>query len=197
MKVNVIAKWFLQKNNGLPNGCDDNSKMNYLIYFSNLMHQAIHGENLVTEVFTKGAQGPHIWDNYKEHLSDDLQVQKIDEDEKLSYLLNLINYTYVDFTEKQFAEEFAQHNILQVAQGEKVDFSKMDDRLKNMMVFFYNENKSIDYKNMEAAYVNGNRYLYLKNNLVMDEETIAQLKEVEGVNETYFVEKQNGELVFS
>lgn len=199
MKANVIAKWFLQKNFGFPNSIEENFKINRLLYLANVMYYAKYRELLMEDDFFCGADGPYVWDDYKKFQNDDLQEQVdiISKNEQINWVLNVINVSYVDFSEAEFAEELSKHNILQKAEGEKINFGEMDERIKNKMEYLLSLHKGDTFENLEVLYVNGNKFLYENDNLIMNDEVMAYLQSLNNAGEAYFIEMIEGELVFS
>lgn len=65
------------------------------------------------------------------------------------------------------------------------------------MVNLYNLYKDYDFDNIGIELVNGNKYVYFKDELEITEDILNQLKAIEKQNTTNFIEVIDGELVFS
>ncbi|MDO5096198.1 MAG: hypothetical protein Q4D65_06510 [Peptostreptococcaceae bacterium] len=199
MKANVIAKWFLQKNSGFPNGIEENFKINHLLYLANVMYYARYHELLIEDDFLYGVNGPYVWDDYKKFQNDDLQEQVdiISKNEQINWVLNVVNVSYVDFSKTEFGKELSLHNILPKTKGEKIRFEEMDERIVKKMEYLLSLHEGDTFEHSEVLYVNGNKFLYENDNLVITDEVMAYLESLKNANETYFIEMRDGELVFS
>lgn len=59
---NEVARWFIFHNPELASGyIDENTKINKLLYFSNLMYYCIHNEYLIKDEFVAFPNGPVVF----------------------------------------------------------------------------------------------------------------------------------------
>ena len=73
MKAVDLAKWFIYKNPNLSRGyIDENTKLNKLVYFSNLMYYSLKNENLIEDNFEHWDHGPVVREIYKSYRYGDL-----------------------------------------------------------------------------------------------------------------------------
>ena len=78
-----------------------------------------------------------------------------------------------------------------------IDYKNIPQGLKDFMVNLYNLTKDYDFDNIGVEIVNGNKYIYFKDEMEMTEDIMNQLKAIEKQNTTNFIEMIDGELVFS
>lgn len=89
-------------------------------------------------------------------------------------------------------------NILTLVEKESaLDYRNIPQDLIEFMVNLYNLYKDYDFDNIGIELVNGNKYVYFKDELEITEDILNQLKAIEKQNTTNFIEVIDGELVFS
>lgn len=197
-----VARWFLTNNKALCNGnIDGNTKLNKLLYFSNLMNNVVKGENLIKERFQKWENGPVIPNIYKSYRYFGLHVNQLDEynkncdDEKI---LKIVNLVYGDKTAKELSDETHEHSIwYNLERNEVVDFSNIAQKEIMMMTNLYNLYKDVDIDNIVKEKIFDNTYYYYKGELELTEDIISELEKVEKMNNPIFLENIDGELIFS
>lgn len=203
MRIDTLAKWFLNKNPQLC-GCyiDENTKLNKLLYFSYLMHYAVTGKNLTDDKFEKWDNGPVSRKIYKEYRYNNFGIssdKRVDiEDKNILKFLEIINFIYSNKTARELSEETHNHSIwLEAKKNEEIDFSKIADKEKYLMNNLYKTYMDIDFENMGMEKISGNIYYYDKTNFDMSDEVVSMLEKIELQSEPIFVENIEGELVFS
>lgn len=203
MKAIEIAKWFLLKNPSLlKGGIDENLKLNTLLCFSNLMYLSVYKEKLIDDKFEKFEGYPVVKSAYNEYQYNKL-CESVDEnptilDEKILQVLEINNFVYSDFSLSEFNDMCNNLNILTLVEKEStIDYKNIPQDLKEFMVNLYNLYKDYDFDNIGIEIVNGNKYVYFKDELELTEDILNQLKAIEKQNTTTFIEMIDGQLVFS
>ena len=202
-KAKEIAQWFIRKNPNLANGkIDENTKINKLLYFANLMYNVVFGEDLIEEKFKCWLNGPVIEEVYKDYRYGNLFRYPEEDinifDNNAITVLNIINLLYKDYDYKALSEKTHQHNIWKnKKRNEILDFGDADNVLINSMTSFYEIYKDLDFDNLAYERIQGNLFYYFKDNLKLDDEIIQELCELAPQNEAIFIEKIDGELVYS
>ena len=119
-------------------------------------------------------------------------------DEKILQVLEINNFVYSDFSLSEFNDMCNNLNILTLVEKERtIDYKNIPQDLKEFMVNLYNLYKDYDFDNIGIEIVNGNKYVYFKDELEITEDILNQLKAIEKQNTTNFIEMIDGELVFS
>lgn len=202
MNAVTIAEWFLMKNPVLCNGYnDENTKLNKLLYFSNLMYYAVYSKNLINEPFKKWDNGPVIPLIYSEYRYNDLNYFPSSvqiEDKEVLQILNIINFVFAEKTAKELSDETHTHSLwLESKRNENINFAKISNTEKNMMLSLFNIYKGFNFNNIGTEKVNGNIYHYDKTNLTITDEILEILRSIDDPIECTFLENIDGELVFS
>lgn len=203
MKAIEVAKWFVLKNPSLlKGGNDENLKLNTLLYFSNLMYLSVFEKKLIDDKFEKFEGYPVVKSVYDEYQYNNL-CESADEkptilDKKILQILEINNFVNADLTLSEFNDICNKLNILTLVENKSmIDYKNIPQDLKEFMVNLYNLTKDYDFDNMEVEIVNGNKYIYFKDEMEMTEDIMNQLKAIEKQNTTNFIEVIDGELVFS
>ena len=199
MKAIEIAKWFLIKNPSLlKGGIDEKLKLNRLLYLSNLMYFSVFEQELIDDGFEKFGNVPvvkSVYDEYKySNLCESIDDESNKLDPKVLQVLEIINFVYGDF---YLSEPTELYELTETENEYEIDFRNIPQDLKEFMVNLYNLYKDYDFDNIGIELVNGNKYIYFKDELEMTEDILNQLKAIEKQNTTTFIEMIDGELVFS
>lgn len=199
MKAIGIAKWFLLKNPSLlKRGIDENLKLNILLCFSNLMYLSVYKEKLIDDKFEKFEGYPVVKSVYDEYQYNNL-CESADEkptilDKKILQVIEIINFVFGNFS---LSEPTEIYKLTETENEDEIDFRNIPQDLKEFMVNLYNLYKDYDFDNIGIELVNGNKYIYFKDELELTEDILNQLKAIEKQNTTTFIEMIDGELVFS
>lgn len=199
MKAIGIAKWFLLKNPSLlKGGIDENLKLNTLLCFSNLMYLSVYKEKLIDDKFEKFEGYPVVKSVYDEYQYNNL-CESVDDkptilDKKILQILEINNFVFGDFS---LSEPTEIYKLTETENEDEIDFRNIPQDLKEFMVNLYNLYKDYDFDNIGIELVNGNKYIYFKDELELTEDILNQLKAIEKQNTTTFIEMIDGELVFS
>lgn len=203
MRAIDFSKWFLNKNPSLLKGdFDGNLKLNKLLYFSNLMYFSVFGKDLMSDNFEKWEKGPVIESIYNEYKDNSLfeLVNSIPSitDKKTLQVLEIINFVYADYSSKELTEESHTHNIWKdVEEKGLINFRNISQDVKGYMLDLYNLYKYYDFDNIAIERVNGNKYIYFKDNLELTNDVLKILQTINSINSPAFIEMIDGELVFS
>lgn len=87
--------------------------------------------------------------------------------------------------------------MTEVENEDEIEVKNIPQDLKEFMVNLYNLYKDYDFDNIGIELVNGNKYIYFKDELELTEDILNQLKAIEKQNTATFIEMIDGELVFS
>lgn len=202
MEAIKTAKWFLNSNPSLRNGYnDENTKLNKLLYFSNLMFYSVKDENLVEEPFEKWDNGPVIREIYKNYRYNGLDCAGnlyVDiKDKEILQILRIVDFVYGDMSARQLSEESHKSSIWQDAEkNQYIDFSNIDEKEKKLMTNLYETYANVDFQNLGTEKINGNKYYYDKRDIQMTDELILDLEKLPDNSEPMFLEMIDGELVF-
>lgn len=203
MKAKDLAKWFLSNNSSLINGyIDGNTKLNKLLYFSNLMYYSVLDKNLIEEDFERWDNGPVIKEIYKDYRYNGLCNKwncniKI-KDKVVEQILRIINFVYGDMSAKRIADESHESSIWKnTGKNQKINFKDIDINERTFMKNLYETYSCFDFENCGIEKINGNKYLYDKRNITITDELVLELEKIGYNNEPMFLEMVDGELVFS
>lgn len=203
MNAKSIAKWFIYKNPELAYNYE-NMKLNKLLYFSQLYHFVLFGKNLFEDNFLRWDNGPVIESIYKDYRYNDLKMSvsknELDKEllnEPLNKFLNLINFMFSTSSGEELSEETHTHNIWKdINKNEIIDFKNISSNLIKEINTYYNFYKDIDFDKLVKLEIGNNIFYHLKDEN-LNEEDKNYLKSLNYLGEIYFIEKINGELVFS
>ena len=203
MEAIKVAKWFLNSDPLLRNGYnDENTKLNKLLYFSNLMFYSVKGENLIEDDFERWDNGSVIREIYKNYRYNGLDCEGnlfVDiKDKETLQILRIINFVYGDMSARKLSEESHKSSIWQDAEkNQNIDFSNIDENEKKLMINLYETYANVDFENFGIEKINGNKYYYDKRNIQMTDELILDLEKMTDNHEPVFLEMIDGELVLS
>lgn len=204
MKAKDVAVWFLNKNPNLYYGHnDENTKLNKLVFFSNMMYYSVYGENLIDEPFKKWDNGPVCTAVYSAYRYNDLdkntQIRSNINEKKVVEVLNIINHVYSYMTGYELSEESHKISIWNdAARNEYIDFKRLKNEEIKKMNNLYDLNKDVDFDNIGIEKINDNTYYYDKRNMEMDDKVVERLSSVPRMEDrVVFLQMIDGELVFS
>lgn len=203
MKAINLAKWYLNKIPSLLYGYrDENTRLNKLLFFSNLMYYSVYDKMLIDEDFEKWDNGPVIREIYKDYRYNGLSNEKnlnieIDDKDTLQ-ILQIINLVYGDMNGIELSAESHKSSIWQDAErNQKINFSNIDSKEKKLMKNIFELYKNFDFNIFGIEKINGNKYFYDKNNIKMTEKLINDLEKIPFRPEPIFIELIDDEVVFS
>lgn len=203
---NDVARWFISRNPELASGyIDENTKINKLLYFSNLMYHCIYNENLISDDFIAFPRGPVIFSIYRDYRYNNLgrSVQyDVNPDKKELEILNIINFIYGNRTTEELVGESHTHSLWKnvehlIPNNPKINFENIDPELIEYNKVLYRTYADLDFANLAKEKINDNIYYYFKNSFEMTDEIIEKLESFDKYDEPKFIEMINGELVMS
>lgn len=206
LKGNDVAKWFIYNNPELASGyIDENTKINKLVYLSNLMHYCVHKKNLIADEFIAFPNGPVVFSIYRDYRYNGLnklpqELATLDEEEEKT--LNIINFIYGDMAVEKLIEESHSHSLWKkvahmIPNNPRIDFEDIDEELVEYNQNLYRTYSEVDFSNLKKEKIKGNIYYYLKDSFEMTEKIIERLSAFDKYDEPKFLEMLEGELVIS
>lgn len=203
---NDVARWFISRNPELASGyIDENTKVNKLLYFSNLMYHCIYNENLISDDFVAFPRGPVIFSIYRDYRYNNLgrsMQYDVNPDKKELKILNIINFIYGNRTTEELVGESHTHSLWKnvehlIPNNPKINFENIDPELIEYNKVLYRTYADLDFANLAKEKINDNIYYYFKNSFEMTDEIIEKLESFDKYDEPKFIEMINGELVVS
>lgn len=203
---NEAAKWFIFHNPELASGyIDENTKINKLVYFSNLMYRCIHNKDLISDDFIAFPNGPVVYAIYRDYRYNNLNrlpesIPPLEKEQEKVF--NIINFVYGDFPVEDLIEESHSHSLWKnvkhmIPNNPKIDFNNIDDELIIYNQNLYNTYSTLDFSELKKEKINGNVYYYLKNDTELTEDIVDKLSSFDKYDEPKFLEIINGEIVVS
>lgn len=208
LKCEKVAQWFINKNPKLAHGhFDENAIVNKLLYLSSLMYYSISQKNLLDEDFVAFPNGPVIYKVYKNYryngldeFPDNVNIDEASPDEKR--VLDTTNFIFGDMTAKQLIELTHKHNLWKdvknlIPNNPVIDFSKASPELLNEFSELYDNYLGYDFSVIKKEIINGTKFYYNSNNILLTDEIITKILELGEFSEPQFIEMIDGDLVFS
>ncbi|MGI6689438.1 MAG: DUF4065 domain-containing protein [Clostridiales bacterium] len=203
MQAVTLAQWFLQKNPSLCNGYnDENTKLNKLLYFANLMHHAVTGEDLIDERFEKWINGPVLRSVYRDYRYNGLGCVSLAsvpvDDPAARKMLEIVNFVYGNKSGRELSDETHTHSIWQEQEPNGlINFANMSVTERNLMRNLYETYRHLDFDKIGTEKINGNLYYFDKNELEVSEKMISELEQIPPGQEPVFLQMIDGDLIFS
>lgn len=203
---NEVAKWFIFHNPELASGyIDENTKINKLLYFSNLMYYCITNENLISDEFVAFPNGPVVFSVYRDYRYNGLNSlpqEIITPNETQLKVLNIINFIYGNASTDELVNESHTHSLWKNVQhlipnNPKIEFENVEPELVAYNRALYNTYAGLDFSNIVKEKIKNNIYYYFKDSFDMTDEIIAKLSSFDKYDEPKFLEIIDGELVVS
>ena len=206
LKAHDVAKWFIYKNPELASGyIDENTKVNKLLYFSNLMYRCVVNDRLISDDFIAFPNGPVVYSVYRDYRYNGLNslpshspmiegVQK--------KILEIVNFVYGNYTTQELIDESHSHyqwksvkNL--IPNNPIISFDDVDPDLVSYYQALYKTYSEIDFNKIAKDKICGNVYYYYRDLFEMTDDMIDKLSTFEKFDEPKFLEVINGELVVS
>lgn len=206
LKAHDVAKWFIYKNPELASGyIDENTKVNKLLYFSNLMYRCVENDRLISDDFIAFPNGPVVYSVYRDYRYNGLNslpshspmiegVQK--------KILEIVNFVYGNYTTQELIDESHSHSQWKavkhlIPNNPKISFDDVDPDLVSYYQALYKTYSEIDFNKIAKDKICGNVYYYYRDLFEMTDDMIDKLSTFEKFDEPKFLEVINGELVVS
>lgn len=206
MRGSEAAKWFIFHNPELASGyIDANTKVNKLLYFSNLLYYCIHSQNLIEDDFVAFPNGPVIYAIYRDYRYnglDKLPKELPPVEKEQEKILNIINFVYGDAPVDELIEETHSHSLWKrvkdrIPNNPKIEFDNIDDELIQYNRNLYAAYSDVDFTKLKKEKINGNVYYYHVENMVLTDDIVETLSSFGKYDEPKFLEMIDGELVVS
>ena len=201
-----VAKWFIFHNPELASGyIDENTKINKLLYFSNLMYYCITNEQLISDEFVAFPNGPVVFSVYRDYRYNGLNSlpqQVISPNEEQLKVLNIVNFIYGNSSTSELVSESHTHSLWKSVQhlipnNPKIEFENVETELVSYNKALYSTYMSMDFSRLIKDKINNNVYYYFKDSFEMTDDIIERLSTFDKYDEPKFLEMIDGELVVS
>lgn len=207
LKAEVVAKWFIFKNPELSSGyIDENTKLNKLLYFSNLMYSCVNDDNMIEDEFIAFPNGPVVFSIYRDYRYNNLSMLPHEEplisDPEYIKILEIVNFVYGNMSTNELVEESHSHSLWQnvkklIPNNPKIVFSELDENLISYYKALYDTYADVDFSKIVKEKINDNIYYYDIDSFKMTDEIVEKLSSFEKYNEPKFLDIVDGELVIS
>ena len=206
LTAHEVAKWFIYKNPELASGyIDENTKVNKLLYFSNLMYKCIEKDNLISDEFIAFPNGPVVYSIYRDYRYNGLSILPSEcpviegVQEKI---LEIINFVYGNYTTKELVDESHTHSQWKnvkhlIPNNPTIDFDEVAPDVVSYYQALFATYSDLDFSRIAKEKICGNVYYYYKDSFEMTDEVIDLLSSFEKFEEPKFLEMIDGELVVS
>ncbi|HDH4242358.1 TPA: DUF4065 domain-containing protein [Staphylococcus aureus] len=206
--INTIAKWFVENNiTSSENSYDGNLTLNKLIYFADAMNYAINNKKLVDEIPVGFANGPVYQSVYVDHRyrtlesinSDDAEIS-----EETLKLLRIVKFAFGSYTSQYLSE--LTHEQTPWKNKEKwckksfinpqLSFEDLTDDEKFDLIETYNMYGDMNLDNYVIDRIGNNVFVY-DINTNLNEDDYMELQKLKNENDSIFIEKIDGEIVYA
>ena len=115
LNAHEVAKWYIFNNPELASGyIDENTKVNKLLYFSNLMYKCVKNEALIIDDFIAFPNGPVVFSVYRDYRYNglnELPTQCPIIEGLPRKVLEIINFVYGNYSAQELVEESHTHSL--------------------------------------------------------------------------------------
>ena len=206
LSAHDVARWFIFNNPELASGfIDENTKVNKLLYFSNLMCRCVGNDKLISDDFVAFPNGPVVYSIYRDYRYsglNSLPTQSPIVDGFQKKILEIVNFVYGNYSTQELIEESHSHSQWKnvkhlIPTNPKIDFEVIDSELVEYYNMLYKTYSEMDFDSIVKEKICGNIYYYYRNSFEMTDDIIDKLSLLGKYNEPKFLEVINGELVIS
>ena len=206
LNASEAAKWFICHNPELASGyIEENTKVNKLLYFSNLMGYCVDHERLIAENFIAFPNGPVVYEVYRDYRYHGLNALPKESPVIVGRprkILDIVNFVYGGMSAEQLVEESHSHALWKnvrsrIPNNPMIDFTKVEPELEVYYRTLYETYSDMDFEKLQKVKIGGCTYYYDRNEFVMTEEILKQLSMTCKSVEPQFLELVDGELVIS
>lgn len=206
LTAHEVAKWFIYNNPELASGfIDENTKVNKLLYFANLMYRCIEKDSLISDEFVAFPNGPvvySIYRDYRYHGLSTLPSQSPIIEGVQRKILEIINFVYGNYTTKELVEESHTHAQWKdvehlIPNNPTINFDDIDKELVSYFQSLFSTYSELDFSKISKEKISGNVYYYYKDSFEMTDEIVEKLSMLDKFDEPKFLELVDGELVIS
>lgn len=208
LNAHDVAKWYIYNNPELASGyLDENTKVNKLLYFSNLMYRCVNHENLINESFVAFPNGPVVYSIYRDYRYNGLNKLPAKDDivelnKEQKKILDIVNFIYGNSSTKELVDESHTHSMWKnvkhlIPRNPEVSFDNIDKEIVEYQRALYKTYSEVDFSVLKKEKINSNIYYYYSDTFELTEDIIEKLADIERTNEPMFLEIIDGELVVS
>jgi uncharacterized phage-associated protein len=201
-----VAKWFIYNNPELASGyIDENTKVNKLLYFSNLMYVCVVKESLISDEFVAFPNGPVVYSVYRDyryHGLNTLPSQGPSIEGVPRKILEIINFVYGNYTAQELIDESHTHDLWKsvkhlIPNNPVINFDNIDQNLISYYQSLFSTYSEFDFSKISKEKISGNIYYFYKDSFEMTDEIVEKLSKFDRFEEPKFLEIIDGELVIS
>ncbi|EKS24292.1 hypothetical protein HMPREF9310_02119 [Staphylococcus simulans ACS-120-V-Sch1] len=203
-----IANWFYNNNlKAKENTYDGNLTLNKLLYFADSFNYVINGDKLIKQEVVGYANGPVYQDIYVDFKHDNMlfiKMKKANLDEDTIKLLKIINFMFgqsdnykklSDITHNQSPWKNKKEDCEKVNFNPVLDFADFNEEERKNIIELFNTYKELDLDNLFVDKIGDNTVIYTLDTKLTDEDYF-ELEALEKEEDSVFVEKIDGELVY-
>ncbi|MCY1570217.1 Panacea domain-containing protein [Staphylococcus pettenkoferi] len=203
-----IANWFYNNNLKIQeNTYESNLTLNQLLYFADSFNYVINGRKLINQEIVGYMNSPVYQDIYIDFKDNGMKLIKenhdsLDDDTvKLLKIINFMfgqsdNYKYLsDITHKQSPWVNKKEDCEKVNYNPGLDLADFNKEERTNIIEVFNSYKSLDLDNLLVAKIGNNTIIYSRDTKLTDEDFL-KLEALEKEEDSLFVEKIDGELVY-
>ncbi|MCT1925312.1 Panacea domain-containing protein [Staphylococcus pasteuri] len=203
-----IANWFYNNNlKTQENTYDGNLTLNKLLYFADSFNYVINGEKLINQDVVGYANGPvyqDIYIDFKHYNRMHIKENRENLDDETIELLKIINFMFgksdnynklSDITHSQSPWKNKKEDCEKVDYNPILDFADFDEEERTNIVELFNTYRDINLDNLFVDKIGDNTVIYSLDTNLTDEDYM-ELEALEKEDDSVFVEKIDGELVY-
>lgn len=203
-----IANWFYNNNlKTRENTYDGNLTLNKLLYFADSFNYVINGEKLIKQDVVGYANGPvyqDIYIDFKHYRRMHIKESRENPDDETIELLKIINFMFgksdnynklSDITHAQSPWKNKKEDCEKVDYNPILNFADFDEEERTNMVELFNTYRDINLDNLFVDKIGDNTVIYSLDTDLTDEDYM-ELEALEKEDDSVFVEKIDGELVY-
>ena len=205
--VTEVAKWFYENNNKVTEfSYDGNLMLQKLLYFADVYNFVKEKSNLYNQQPIGFANGPVYnqiyWDYSKNRLKDTLSTNVVI-DENTMRILKIVNFIYGNYSSKTLSDltheqspwKNKEEDCLKNYFNPVLELSDLtDEEISNLrdVLDIYSD---IDIDSLTVDKIGDNVIIYNKK-LLLDEQDYKELENIPKEEDSIFIEKIDGELVY-
>ncbi|MCY1591001.1 Panacea domain-containing protein [Staphylococcus pettenkoferi] len=203
-----IANWFYNNNLKIQeNTYESNLTLNQLLYFADSFNYVIYGRKLINQEIVGYVDGSVYQDIYIDFKYNNMKLikEKHDNlDDDTVKLLKIINFMFgqsdnykklSDITHKQSPWKNKKEDCGKVNYNPVLDLADFNKEERTNIIELFNSYKALNLDNLLVDKIGNNTIIYSHDTNLNDED-ISELEVLEKENDSLFVEKIGGELVY-
>ena len=204
LTAHEVAKWFIYNNPELASGyIDENTKVNKLLYFSNLMYRCVENDRLISDDFVAFPNGPVVYSVYRDyryHGLSELPSQSPIVEGAQRRILEIVNFVYGNYSTQELVEESHTHAQWKsvkhlIPSNPVISFENIEQDLISYYQSLFLTYSNFDFSKISKEKICGNVYYYSNDSFEMTDEIVDKLSTFDRFGEPKFLELTDGELV--